>query len=106
MSDDRFRGEEKREIGFRDELQRRYPKLTLIDASGGHGLEVQTDERVRRAVGTERMLSWRIEGPTDADVGVSTAPGQQLGARFNAWHRFTVTAQNPSAFRPKARCPL
>jgi LacI family transcriptional regulator len=56
MSDDRFRGEEEREVSFRDELRRRYPKLTLVDASGGHGLDAQTEERVRRAVGRKREI--------------------------------------------------
>jgi LacI family transcriptional regulator len=57
MSDERFRGEEEREISFRDELQRRYPKLTLVDASGGHGLDAQTEERVKRAVGSKRKIA-------------------------------------------------
>lgn len=56
MSDERFRGEEEREISFRDEMQRRYPKLILVDASGGHGLDVQTEERVRRAIGSDRKV--------------------------------------------------
>ncbi|MGF6303281.1 MULTISPECIES: LacI family DNA-binding transcriptional regulator [Paraburkholderia] len=56
MSNERFRGEEDRKISFRDEMQRRYPKLTLEDASGGHGLDVQTEERVRRAVGSNRKV--------------------------------------------------
>ncbi|WP_087630110.1 LacI family DNA-binding transcriptional regulator [Caballeronia telluris] len=56
MSDERFRGEEEREISFREELRRRYPKLRLVDASGGHGLDVQTEERVRRAVGSGRKI--------------------------------------------------
>ncbi|MGA7811346.1 LacI family DNA-binding transcriptional regulator [Caballeronia sp.] len=52
MSNERFRGEEDREESFRGELQRRYPKLTLVDASGGHGLDAETEERVRRAAGS------------------------------------------------------
>ncbi|AEK62408.1 DNA-binding protein [Collimonas fungivorans Ter331] len=57
MSDGHFRGEEEREAGFRDELRRRYPKLMLVDASGGHGLDVETEERVRRAVGRKREVA-------------------------------------------------
>jgi LacI family transcriptional regulator len=57
MSDDRFRGEEQRELSFRDELRKRHPNLTLIDASGGHGLDLQTEERVRHAVGTVRKIA-------------------------------------------------
>jgi LacI family transcriptional regulator len=56
MSNERFRGEEDREASFRGELQRRYPKLTLVDASGGHGLDAETEERVRRAAGTGRKI--------------------------------------------------
>ncbi|AXV78739.1 MULTISPECIES: LacI family DNA-binding transcriptional regulator [Ralstonia solanacearum species complex] len=47
MSDERFRGEEEREISFRRALRTRFPQLTLIDASGGHGLDDPTGERVR-----------------------------------------------------------
>jgi LacI family transcriptional regulator len=56
MSDERFRGEEERETGFRDELRRRHPKLRIVDASGGHGLDAQTGEQVRRAVGSGRKI--------------------------------------------------
>jgi LacI family transcriptional regulator len=57
MSDERFRGEEQRGISFRHEMQRRYSRLTLVDASGGHGLDVETGERVKRAVGPERKIA-------------------------------------------------
>ena len=57
MSDDSFRGEEERKDSFRDELRRRYPKLTLVDASGGHGLDAQTEERVRKAVGRKKAIA-------------------------------------------------
>lgn len=57
MSDSCFRGEEERGAVFRDELRRRYPDLTLVDASGGHGLDAQTEERVRTAVGRKREIA-------------------------------------------------
>ncbi|WP_028223973.1 LacI family DNA-binding transcriptional regulator [Paraburkholderia ferrariae] len=47
LSDERFRGEEEREIGFRRALRQRFPQLALIDASGGHGLDAATEARVR-----------------------------------------------------------
>lgn len=50
MSDERFRGEEEREISFRRALRTRYPQLALIDASGGHGLDAPTEERVCTAL--------------------------------------------------------
>lgn len=56
MSSARFRGEEARAISFREELRRRYPTLDLIDASGGHGLDAPTGERVKRAVGPGRKI--------------------------------------------------
>ncbi|MFL9865422.1 LacI family DNA-binding transcriptional regulator [Paraburkholderia fungorum] len=56
MSHERFRGEEERERSFRDELLRRSPKLKLVDASGGQGLDAQTEERVKRAVGSGRKI--------------------------------------------------
>lgn len=52
MSDERFRGEEEREISFRRALRSRYPQLTLIDASGGHGLDTQTEARVHKVLDT------------------------------------------------------
>jgi LacI family transcriptional regulator len=50
MSNERFRGEEEREASFRATLRERYAHLTLIDASGGQGLDAQTEGRVRNAV--------------------------------------------------------
>ncbi|KXV01184.1 DNA-binding protein [Caballeronia megalochromosomata] len=50
MSDEHFRGEEEREISFRRALRTRHPLLRLIDASGGHGLDVPTEERVRHVL--------------------------------------------------------
>ncbi|CAB3800243.1 LacI family DNA-binding transcriptional regulator [Paraburkholderia caffeinilytica] len=52
MSDERFRGEEEREISFRRALRIRYPQLTLVDASGGHGLDTQTEAQVQKVLAT------------------------------------------------------
>lgn len=50
MSDERFRGEEEREISFRRALRTRYPQFELIDASGGHGLDMPTEKLVNQAL--------------------------------------------------------
>jgi LacI family transcriptional regulator len=50
MSDEHFRGEDEREISFRRALRKRHPQLRLIDASGGHGLDSPTEERVRKVL--------------------------------------------------------
>lgn len=50
MSDERFRGEEEREISFRQALEARYPHLEIVDASGGHGLDAPTEARVQAAL--------------------------------------------------------
>ncbi|CAG9227468.1 LacI family transcriptional regulator [Paraburkholderia tropica] len=50
MSDERFRGEEEREISFRHALHARYPHLSIVDASGGHGLDAPTEARVHAAL--------------------------------------------------------
>ncbi|WP_250502500.1 LacI family DNA-binding transcriptional regulator [Caballeronia sp. AZ7_KS35] len=50
ISDEGFRGEEEREASFRRALRVSYPNLTLLDASGGHGLNLQTEERMRQVV--------------------------------------------------------
>lgn len=56
MSDERFRGEEEREISFRRALRARQPQLTLIDASGGHGLDSLTEERVLNVIATHKKI--------------------------------------------------
>lgn len=56
MSDERFRGEEEREISFRRALRTRQPQLTLIDASGGHGLDSLTEERVIKVIAAHRKI--------------------------------------------------
>ncbi|MGF6595339.1 LacI family transcriptional regulator [Paraburkholderia sp. GAS448] len=56
MSDEHFRGEEEREISFRRALRTRYPQLTLIDASGGHGLDTLTEERVLDVIATHAEI--------------------------------------------------
>jgi LacI family transcriptional regulator len=57
MSDERFRGEEEREISFRRALRTRYPQLTLIDASGGHGLDTSTEKRVLDVLATDSKIA-------------------------------------------------
>ncbi|WP_296737796.1 LacI family DNA-binding transcriptional regulator [Mesorhizobium sp.] len=42
ISSNRFRGEEEREIGFRQALRERYPALGIVEASEGHGLDRDT----------------------------------------------------------------
>ena len=56
MSDERFRGEEEREISFRRALRSRQPQLTLIDASGGHGLDSLTEERVLKVITAHKKI--------------------------------------------------
>ncbi|CAL8481580.1 LacI family DNA-binding transcriptional regulator [Caballeronia sp. S22] len=50
MSDEGFRGEEEREASFRRALRVKHSNLSLLDASGGHGLNLQTEERMRKVV--------------------------------------------------------
>jgi LacI family transcriptional regulator len=57
LSDEQFRGEEEREASFRRALRARYPKLVLLDASGGHGLDRQTEERVQQAVSSGTKIA-------------------------------------------------
>ncbi|MBA1141462.1 LacI family DNA-binding transcriptional regulator [Mesorhizobium neociceri] len=42
ISSNRFRGEEEREIGFRQALRERYPGLGIVEVSEGHGLDRDT----------------------------------------------------------------
>jgi LacI family transcriptional regulator len=57
LSHERFRGEEECELSFRQALRARNPRLALIDASGGHGLDAATEERVRQAVGGGQKIA-------------------------------------------------
>ncbi len=47
LSSVRFRGEEEREISFRQALRRRHPRLTLHDVSEGHGEHARTARLVQ-----------------------------------------------------------
>ncbi|MDT8840003.1 substrate-binding domain-containing protein [Paraburkholderia fungorum] len=64
MSDEHFRGEEEREISFRRALRKHHPRLRLIDASGGHGLDLPTEERVRSVLndGTDIAAVYSMGG--------------------------------------------
>ncbi|BBU32553.1 DNA-binding protein (plasmid) [Burkholderia sp. THE68] len=64
MSDEHFRGEEEREISFRRALRKHHPRLRLIDASGGHGLDTPTEERVRSVLsdGTQVAAVYSMGG--------------------------------------------
>lgn len=57
MSHERFHGEEQRLQSFRHALAQRFPHLSLLDASGGQGLDVQTEEHVRSAIGQAKIAA-------------------------------------------------
>jgi LacI family transcriptional regulator len=57
MSDEHFRGEEEREISFRRALRKHHPQLKLIDASGGQGLDLPTEERVRSVLNDDTGIA-------------------------------------------------
>ena len=50
ISSNRFRGEEEREIGFRQALRERYPGLGIVEVSEGHGLDRDTGRLARDAL--------------------------------------------------------
>ncbi|MEJ6709033.1 MAG: LacI family DNA-binding transcriptional regulator [Amylibacter sp.] len=49
-SNDRFLGEEEREVAFKETLNRLCPKLRIIDASGGSGVHFETSRIVQAVV--------------------------------------------------------
>ncbi|SAK43530.1 transcriptional regulator, LacI family [Caballeronia hypogeia] len=57
MSDEHFRGEEEREISFRRALRKHHPQLRLIDASGGHGLDLATGQRVSSVLDDDTSIA-------------------------------------------------
>ncbi|WP_338328444.1 LacI family DNA-binding transcriptional regulator [Burkholderia multivorans] len=57
MSDEHFRGEEEREISFRRALRTRRPQVSIIDASGGHGLDGPTEKLVSQALGQDNDIA-------------------------------------------------
>jgi LacI family transcriptional regulator len=79
MSNERFRGEEERELAFRDALRVRRPGLALIDASGGQGLDAPTEQRVREAVGRRRRIAavYSMGGGNTAILRALEALGQR-----------------------------
>ncbi len=79
MSNERFRGEEEREIGFREALRARRPELALVDASGGQGLDAPTEQRVREAVGARRRIAavYSMGGGNTAILRALALLGQQ-----------------------------
>jgi LacI family transcriptional regulator len=78
MSDERFRGEEEREISFRRALRTHYAQLTLIDASGGHGLDTPTEERVRSVLAAHGKIVavYSMGGGNPAILRALEAQGQ------------------------------
>jgi LacI family transcriptional regulator len=50
LSSNRFRGEEEREIGFRQALRRDYPRLSVIEIHEGRGIDRETGALVERAL--------------------------------------------------------
>ncbi|RAR56595.1 LacI family transcriptional regulator [Paraburkholderia unamae] len=78
MSDERFRGEEEREISFRRALRARWPQLVPVDASGGHGLDTQTEARVRKVLAAhgEVVAVYSMGGGNPAILRALEAQGQ------------------------------
>jgi LacI family transcriptional regulator len=78
MSDERFRGEEEREISFRRALRTRYPQLTLVDASGGHGLDTLTEDLVRNVLASNSDIAavYSMGGGNRAILRALEAQGQ------------------------------
>ncbi|WNC94858.1 LacI family DNA-binding transcriptional regulator [Paraburkholderia sp. FT54] len=83
MSDERFRGEEEREISFRRALRARQPQLAVIDASGGHGLDSLTEERVLDVIRPHNKIDavYSMGGGNNAIIRAIEAK-QQSPVRF------------------------
>lgn len=56
MSSVRFRGEEERELAFRQALQRGHPRLAIHDVSEGHGVHERTARLVRQKLAAHADL--------------------------------------------------
>ncbi|WP_284945397.1 LacI family DNA-binding transcriptional regulator [Acidisoma cladoniae] len=50
LSSNRFRGEEEREVGFRQALRLRHPTIGIVEISEGHGIDRETAALARRAL--------------------------------------------------------
>jgi LacI family transcriptional regulator len=79
MSDEGFRGEEEREASFRRALRVSYPNLDLLDASGGHGLNMQTEARMRKVVTNRSKIAavYSMGGGNAAVLKVLEAANQR-----------------------------
>lgn len=79
MSDELFRGEEEREASFRRSLRVHYPNLTILDASGGHGLDHETEKIVQRVLCRDAKIVavYSMGGGNMAVLKALTAAKQQ-----------------------------
>ena len=68
-SNDRFQGEEAREVAFKATLKRLCPKLRIVDASGGNGLHFETSRIMQSVVaGLDQMRAVYSMGGGNATI--------------------------------------
>jgi len=80
LSSELFRGEEEREMGFRNWLRGRAPHLRVLDISGGGGVYEPTFERVSQELAAHPSLKavYSVGGGNRAIVDAFAAKGRPL----------------------------
>lgn len=78
LSSNRFRGEEEREIGFRRTLRDRYPSLSIVETSEGHGRDEATGALAAAALSANSTINavYSIGGGNRAVLAAFAAAGR------------------------------
>lgn len=80
LSSSRFKGEEEREIAFREMINARFPKLEIEEVSEGYGKDWATGAQVRQALGRRDDIRavYSIGGGNRAIIEAFEAAGRPL----------------------------
>jgi LacI family transcriptional regulator len=78
LGDNRFRGEEEREAGFRQALRRHHPNIGIVEINERHGMEQETVALARRALAEDRSIlgAYAIGGGGKAAVAAFADAGR------------------------------
>jgi LacI family transcriptional regulator len=79
LSSNRFRGEEEREVGFRQALRRHHPNLGIVEVSEGRGIDRETAALARRALSEDRGIvgAYSIGGGNNAVLAAFADAGRR-----------------------------
>ena len=99
LSSNRFRGEEEREIGFRQALRARHPNLGIVEVSEGLGIDSATGALVRKALAAnpDVVAAYSIGGGNRAVIEAF----QAISRKCRVFIGHDLDADNLSLLREK-----